>query len=448
MQRLGRAMVDVEVDAEPGEGILVDSVEAVDDRLGRRSLFAGAQGDRCTVFIRTADEGHVAPARTQVAHIDVRRQIGPGNLSDVKRTVRVRQGRGDEISGGFRHGFVELGKDRMRALANAEQGIHRFLPPGFVHSMPCRTSALGKTGSRIADLGLRPGDAIGLVCPARRITAEDLRPAIATIESWGWRVRLGESVGATDRQFGGDDATRARDLNAMMADPSIRAVMAARGGYGTARLLPALDAGPLRDDPKWLVGFSDLTALFGWAGREANLPALHGPMPLTFADSTPEALESLRSALAGAPIAIDTPDHAFNRAGRASAPIVGGNLSVLYSLRGTPWFPDTRGAILLLEDLDEYLYHVDRMLLNLRLGGILDELAGLIVGGLSDMNDNAIPFGRTAEEIVREHVDGFDYPLAFGWPAGHVADNRSLVVGAGAELDVRSSGASLRWTGA
>jgi len=271
----------------------------------------------------------------------------------------------------------------------------------------------------------------------------ELAPAVRLLESWGLRVRLGASVGAQDRQFGGTDAERAHDLQIQWQDPDVRAIFCARGGYGCARLLPLLDPAVFRGKPTWLVGFSDVTALHAWIGHQTDLVTLHGPMPSTFAQTDSEALESLRQVLFGRRPAITTPAHSANRHGLVTGRVIGGNLSVLYSLRGTPWFPDTQGAILFLEDLDEYRYHVDRMLQNASLGGVWDGLAGLVVGGMTDMRDNAVPFGREAEEMLAEHTAAFSFPVAMGFPAGHIAHNMPLQLGQQATLTVQEQGASL-----
>ncbi len=292
---------------------------------------------------------------------------------------------------------------------------------------------------------LQSGDLVAIVCPARKSTRHDLAQAIDILESWGLRVRLGKSVGAEDRQFGGPDALRAKDLMDQLADPEVRAVFSARGGYGCARLLPLLDPAVLRGHPTWLVGFSDVTALHAWVSLQSQLITVHGPMPSTFAGTAPEALEALRKLLFGHEQELLAPPHALNRAGSARGRLVGGNLSVLYSLRGTPWFPDLEGAVLFLEDLDEYRYHVDRMLLNFRLGGLFEGLEGLLIGGMTDMRDNPVPFGREAEQMLAEHAGDVPYPVAMGFPAGHGADNFPLLMGRTVELQVDGAGTRLHY---
>lgn len=292
---------------------------------------------------------------------------------------------------------------------------------------------------------LKSGDLVSIVCPARKSTRHDLAQATDILESWGLRVRLGKSIGAEDRQFGGPDALRAEDLLHQLSDPDVRAVFCARGGYGCARLLPHLDPAVLRGQPTWLVGFSDITALHAWVSLQSDLVTLHGPMPSTFAGTAPQALEATRKFLFGQDQNLQVPAHPNNRQGHAEGRLIGGNLSVLYSLRGTPWFPDLSGAVLFLEDLDEYRYHIDRMLLNFRLGGLFDGLAGLVVGGMTDMRDNAVPFGREAEAMVAEHAAGGAYPIAMGFPSGHDSNNFPLAFGRRVRLDVQAVGASLSY---
>jgi muramoyltetrapeptide carboxypeptidase len=195
------------------------------------------------------------------------------------------------------------------------------------------------------------------------------------------------------------------------------------------RIVDGLDWRAFAKQPKWLVGYSDVTVLHSHVHQNLGIETLHATMPINFANNTPEALESLRRALFGEPMDYEFPHHDLNRKGQAEGQLVGGNLSLLYSLAGTPSDVDTQGKILFLEDLDEYLYHIDRMMMQLQRSGKLAGLAGLIVGGMTDMKDNTIPFGKTAEQIIKEHVEPYGYPVAFGFPAGHIDDNRALVMG-------------------
>lgn len=298
---------------------------------------------------------------------------------------------------------------------------------------------------------LRIGDTIAIVPTARAITEEELQAGIALAERWGLKVRLGAGVGRKHYQQAGTAAERVADLLAALEDKEVKAVWCARGGYGTVHLLELLDTAVMRQNPKWIVGFSDATVLHS-AWHRQGICTLHGQMPFHIAAKSPGCTGSLRAALFGQPETIHAStalELSANRYGNGEGVLVGGNLSILYSLRGTPYDLDTTGKILFLEDLDELLYHVDRMVMNLKLGGFFEHLAGLVVGGLSDMHDKnpADPYGEGAEAIVARAVAGKGYPVCFGFPAGHIADNRTLVLGAKAKLNVGPGGTTLSFGG-
>lgn len=290
---------------------------------------------------------------------------------------------------------------------------------------------------------MQQGDTIAIVCTARKITEAELRPAINTLETWGYKVKLGSTIGLDRDQFGGTDEQRAADMQAQLDDPNVKAILCARGGYGTVRMVDRLDFSAFAKDPKWLIGYSDVTVLHAHINQNFAVPTLHATMPVNFATNTPTALESLHQVLQGERPEYNFPTHELNSAGEAEGILVGGNLSVLYSISGSVSDIDTDGKVLFLEDLDEYLYHVDRMMMQLKRSGKLAKLAGLVIGGMSDMNDNTIPFGRTAEQIIKEHVAEYNYPVAYGLPAGHQADNRALVLGAAVKLSVSAEGSKL-----
>ncbi|MBS1940514.1 MAG: LD-carboxypeptidase [Bacteroidetes bacterium] len=294
---------------------------------------------------------------------------------------------------------------------------------------------------------LRPGDAIAIVPTARAISVEELQAGIALAESWGLRVKLGAGVGRKQFQQAGSAEERAADLVAALVDDEVKAVWCARGGYGTVHLLELLDKEVVRKHPKWVVGFSDITVLHS-AWHKEGLCTLHAQMPFNIASKSPACVASLEAALFGRPEPITAPAPAGpvpNRTGTAEGELVGGNLSLIYALRGTPYDLDTTGKILFLEDLDELLYHVDRMVMNLKLGGLFDGLAGLVVGGMSDMHDKdpEDPFGLSAGEIIARAVQGKDFPVCWDFPAGHIADNRALVLGQKVKLNVEPAGATL-----
>ncbi len=288
----------------------------------------------------------------------------------------------------------------------------------------------------ISPPSLKKGDAIGLVAPARRVSEQELTKAVSIIESRGYKVLKGKYLFASENQFSGTDEERTADFQQMLENPEVKAVFAVRGGYGSVRIIDKIDFCPLLKNPKWIAGYSDFTVFHNHL-INLGLQSLHATMPLNFATNTPEALASLFDVLEGKRPQYHFVLHPLNRKGKAVGMLVGGNLSVLYSVMGSDSFPDTAGKILFLEDLDEYLYHIDRMMMALKRAGVFKNLAGLIIGGMTGMNDNAIPFGKTAEEIIRESVEEYDFPVAFGFPAGHQPDNRALIMGAEVRLEVK-----------
>lgn len=291
---------------------------------------------------------------------------------------------------------------------------------------------------------LKPGDRIALAATARYVTPQEMAPAIAELTSWGLDVSVPDGLYQAEGQLAGSDAHRATLMQSLLDDPSIRAILCARGGYGTVRIIDRLDFSAFRAAPKWIVGYSDITVLHSHIHRHCQLPTLHATMPINFGAQPTDATHSLHDALFGCDQHHNWPGTLHDRQGEASAPVVGGNLSILYSLCGSSSQIDTHSKILLIEDLDEYLYHIDRMMQALRRCGMLDGLAGLIVGGLTDMHDNTIPFGRTAEQIVREAVAPYSYPVAFGAPFGHFGDsNIALRLGMPARLVVDGQRSSL-----
>lgn len=282
------------------------------------------------------------------------------------------------------------------------------------------------------------GDRVAIAAPARKITADELRPAIELFKSWGLEVVLPEHLFDTDNQFAGDDETRTALMQWLLDDTTIRAIFCARGGYGTVRIIDKLNFTTFAQSPKWIIGYSDITVLHSHINRHWGIETLHATMPIDIpgVGSYPST-DSLRNCLWGGQIEYRCSEHELNRKGDADGPLVGGNLSILYSLCGSGSDIDTTGKILFIEDLDEYLYHIDRMMMNLKRNGHLANLAGLVVGSLSNMHDNTIPFGRTAEQIVRDAVAEYDYPVCFGFSAGHIGtDNLSLPLGRQAHLRV------------
>ncbi|MBF9253490.1 LD-carboxypeptidase [Pontibacter sp. 172403-2] len=292
---------------------------------------------------------------------------------------------------------------------------------------------------------LRPGDKIAIIATARKITLPEIETAIRTFMDWGLEVVTGRTIGADYNQFAGDDALRLQDLQQALDDDSIKAIICARGGYGTTRILDEVDFTGFQKHPKWIVGFSDVTALLAHV-QNLGLESIHAIMPVLFPKpGTADSVDTLRRALFGEELYYDVAPHPFNRTGTATGQLTGGNLSMLYTLTGTRSAVDTTGKILFLEDLDEYLYHVDRMLVHLDRSGKLAGLAGLLVGDMSDMRDNAVPFGKTAYEIILEHTGKYNYPVCYGFPVGHEPLNLALVCGREAQLEVNEAGVKLRY---
>ena len=281
---------------------------------------------------------------------------------------------------------------------------------------------------------LKRGDKIGIVATARKISTEEINPAIAIFKSWGLEVVVGNNLFNTYNQFSGTDEERANDLQTLLNDTSIKAIISARGGYGTVRIIDQINFTSFTKNPKWIIGYSDITVLHAHI-HNLGIETLHATMPINF-NKNAEALESLRKALFGEKIKYEIETNPSNRKGISEGELIGGNLSILYSLSGSISDINTKGKILFLEDLDEYLYHIDRMMMNLKRTGKLSHLAGLVIGGMSDMKDNTIPFGKTAEEIILDAVNEYDYPVCFNFPAGHIDRNLALLFGRKIKLEI------------
>jgi len=291
---------------------------------------------------------------------------------------------------------------------------------------------------------LQRGDLVAIVTTARKIDREDIQKAIELLESWGLNAVVGKTIGKADHQFGGTDADRITDFQEAMNNDAIKAIWCARGGYGTVRIIDALDFSAFLKNPKWVVGFSDVTALHSHI-HNLGIQTIHGLMPITVESSTPEALVSLKNALFGNSVKHEVPCESQNKYGKGEGELVGGNLSMLYSLLGSESAIKTDDKILFIEDLDEYLYHVDRMMVNLKRNGYFDNLKGLIVGGMTKMNDNTVPFGKTAEEIILDNIKEYDFPVCFNFPAGHLKDNRALEFGRKVEFIVGKNNTILKF---
>lgn len=282
---------------------------------------------------------------------------------------------------------------------------------------------------------LQKNDTVAIVSTARKISLEAIQPAIELIESWGLNVKIGKTIGLEENQFAGTDKQRRNNFQDMLDDDEVQAIWCARGGYGTVRILDSLDFSRFKNNPKWLVGYSDITVLHNHINN-FGIESIHATMPINIVKNSSEALKSLKDALFGNGLSYSIESDKLNRPGSVTGELVGGNLSILYSLLGSETTINTDGKILFLEDLDEYLYHIDRMMQNLKRNGYFDNLKGLIVGSMFDINDNIIPFGKTAKQIVFDVCKDYDFPICFNFPAGHIDDNRALILGRKMELRV------------
>jgi muramoyltetrapeptide carboxypeptidase len=291
---------------------------------------------------------------------------------------------------------------------------------------------------------LKRGDTVGITATARKIDLESLLPAIELLKSWGLQVVIGKTIGQEENQLAGSDLLRANDFQELLDNPNIKAIWGAKGGYGTVRIIDKIDFTNFKKQPKWVIGFSDMTILHSHINN-LGIGTLHGMMALSSKSATIEAKESLRKALFGETLEYRIPCHSFNREGNAEGELVGGNLSVLFSVMGSKSEIDYRGKILFIEDLDEYLYHIDRMMMNLKRNGYFDGLKGLIIGGMTSMNDNDIPWGKDALEIIQEVTKGFSFPVVYNFPAGHLKDNRALILGKKVTLEVNDKESILQF---
>lgn len=284
---------------------------------------------------------------------------------------------------------------------------------------------------------LQPGERIRIVAPAGKVAKEKVMPGIELLQEAGYEVILGNHVFDKHYQFAGTDNHRLSDFQEALNDPLTRVIICARGGYGAVHLVDKLDFSLLLAHPKWIAGFSDITLVHALLNK-LQIASVHGAMPAFYLDNKKptKSFYSLLEALSHGHSKAEMEPNDFNRMGIGRGELVGGNLSLIYSLQGTPWQLDTRGKILFLEDVSEYLYHLDRMMHNLRLSGQLKHLSGLVLGGFTDMKDNESPFGKSTCEIIFDAIKEYDYPVCFDFPGGHIPKNLSLILGAQYSLEV------------
>ncbi|RZJ63311.1 MAG: LD-carboxypeptidase [Flavobacterium sp.] len=290
---------------------------------------------------------------------------------------------------------------------------------------------------------LKKGDKIAIVCPAKKLP-KSIVEGIAILESWGLSVVQGKTVTGSYHQFSGSDAERTEDLQQFLDDPNIKAIIAGRGGYGTIRIIDELDFTAFQKQPKWLIGFSDITVLLSHTLAKLKTQSIHGQMPYTFADSTPEAIESLRKALFGEELAYQLKNEG-GRNGEAEGILIGGNLSLLMAVECSVSAMDFTDKILFLEEVGEHEYSIDRMMRMFKRSGKLAKLKGLIIGAFNEVGEETIPFGQTPEEVIWELVKEYDYPVCFNFPCGHIDDNRAMILGKTVSLSVNEQQVDLKF---
>jgi len=293
---------------------------------------------------------------------------------------------------------------------------------------------------------LREGDRIEIITPASHIEEDLVRKAVRILEGSGFRVTLGDHVFTRFGPFAGTENERLHDIQRATDDPDVKAVLCSRGGYGMTRIVDRIDFTALKRHPKWYVGYSDITSLHMWLNNVCGIASLHAEMPLNYSnpECSPLCYTTMVNALTGTPDIVRWTTHSeasFDVSGR----VTGGNISLIYSLNGTPAQPDTDGAILFIEEIGEQFYHLDRMLVAMRMTGLLKNLSALLVGGMEKITEGEHVFNQTVEEVVMNVVSGYDYPVLFNFPAGHISDNRAIYLGRSGRLTQEGAGASLTW---
>ena len=277
---------------------------------------------------------------------------------------------------------------------------------------------------------LKKGNTIGITCPAGYMAAEKAQKCINTLQSWGFQVMVGKTLGSKSKNyFSATDEIRRNEMQAMLDDENIHAILCGRGGYGVGRIIDELDFTKFKKKPKWIIGFSDVTILHAHLYTKIKVASLHAPMASAFNDGENEFIQSLHKAIIGKKATYSCAPHPFNKPGTVTAQLVGGNLSLLTHLTGTPSDINTKNKILFIEDIGEQIYHIDRMLYQLKRSGKLENLAGFIVGGFTDMEDTERPFGKKIQEIIRDIVAPYNFPVCFNFPVSHNKENYALKIG-------------------
>ncbi len=288
---------------------------------------------------------------------------------------------------------------------------------------------------------LQKSDTIGIVCPSGYMPYEKAETCISVLKEWGFKVKIGKTLGNQYHYFSGTDKERLDDLQAMLNDTEVKAILCGRGGYGLSRIIDSIDFDGFIKHPKWIIGYSDITLLHANINRNLGIASLHSPMAAAFSEDgfKNEYVQSLYKAIIGEAYIYTCLPDAMNKIGTAEGELIGGNLSIIAHLIGSPSaYTNTEGKMLFLEDVGEYLYNIDRMFIQLKRSGLFDNLAGLIIGGFTDMKDTIIPFGEEVYSIISHHLSAYSYPVCFNFPVGHQTNNYPLKIGAWHQLKVAS----------
>jgi muramoyltetrapeptide carboxypeptidase len=290
------------------------------------------------------------------------------------------------------------------------------------------------------------GDTIGIVCPSGTMPKEKAATCISVLKQWGYQVKVGKTLGSQFHYFSGTDEERKQDLQKMLDDPNIKAILFGRGGYGMSRIIDGLNFNKFKKNPKWLIGFSDITVIHAHVYQQLHIATLHAPMAAAFNDGQDkkEFIQSLRKALKGTAANYTCKPHSLNRIGKATGELIGGNLSLVAHLVGSKSAFTTKGKILFLEDVGEYIYNIDRMMIQLKRSGLLSHLSGLIIGGFTEMKDTTTPFGSDVYSIIQSHVAEYKYPVCFDFPVSHDPNNYAMKVGVKHTLSVTKTMTTLK----
>ncbi len=294
---------------------------------------------------------------------------------------------------------------------------------------------------------LKPGDTVAIVAPSGILKnrQKEVQQAVELLKSWGLHAVVGDHVFSQDNHFAGTDAQRCEDFQKAMDDPKVSAIWCARGGYGTVRIIDNLDYTKFRKHPKWLIGYSDITALHNQFHNE-GFESIHALMCTSLTDALndiSESVETYRKAIFGEPLQYNLKGSQYNRIGKVSAPLVGGNLTMLHTMLGSKTSIDTSEKILFIEEIGEYKYHIDRMLQSLKRAGYFDNCKGLLVGDMSKLRKNTTLWGSSVEQLILDALSDYDFPICFNMPAGHEKDNRAMILGRTIEMNVSKEQSSV-----